>query len=52
MGLDDIFTFGKHNQEQLADVIEDDPDYVAWLAGEDFDFDEEVLELLTKKRII
>lgn len=52
MGLDSIFTFGKHIGQQLEDVIEDDPSYIAWLANDEFEFDEEVLELLTKKKII
>jgi len=51
MGLDDIFKFGKHEGEQLEDVIEDDPDYIGYLAGGDFDFDEETLELIGKKGI-
>jgi len=51
MGLDDIFTFGKHEHQQLEDVIEDDPDYIGWLAEKGFDFDEETLELISKKGI-
>ena len=52
MGLDDIFKFGKHEYEQLEDVITDDPDYIEWLAvDKEFDFDEEALELIRKKGI-
>jgi len=51
MGLDDIFTFGKHKGEQLEDVIEDDPAYIEWLAKEEYDFDEETLEVLARKGI-
>lgn len=51
MGLDNIFTFGKHEGKQLEDVIEDYPGYIGWWADHDFDFDEEVLELLTKRGI-
>ena len=51
MGLDDIFTFGKHSGDQLEDVIEDDPGYIEWLANDGFEFDNEALELLSKKGI-
>lgn len=52
MGLEDTFTFGKHKGDQLEDVIQDDPDYIAWLAEDGVvDFDEETLELLAKRGI-
>jgi len=52
MGLEDTFTFGKHNRDQVEDVIEDDPDYIRWLVHNDVvQFDEEALELISKKRI-
>ncbi len=50
-GLEYIFTFGKHEGQQLEDVIEDDPDYIGWLARDEFDFDDEVLELIGKRGI-
>lgn len=50
MGIDDIFTFGKHKGEQLEDVIEDDPEYVEWLCQEEIvNFDDEAYELISKK---
>jgi len=50
MKLDSEFKFGKHKGEQLEDVIEDDPDYVRWLAEEkNFDFDEEVYDALERR---
>lgn len=53
MGLEDIFKFGKHQGEQLEDVIEDDPGYVTWLAEENVvDFDEQTLQVLTSKGLI
>lgn len=52
MGLDDIFTFGKHSGDQLEDVIDDDPRYIAYLVENNIaQFDEEALELIHKKRI-
>jgi len=52
MGIDDFFMFGKHHNEQLEDVIEDDPQYIEWVISEGvIDFDEESLELISKKGI-
>jgi len=52
MGLEDLFSFGKHTGQQLEDVIHDDPDYVAWLIMEDaVGFDEETLELISRRGI-
>lgn len=52
MGLEDYFTFGKHEDDQLEDVIEDDPSYIEWLAKSGIvDFDEEAMELISKKGI-
>ena len=53
MGLDDLFDFGKHEGEQLEDVIADHPGYIAWLVeNEVVTFDNETLETLTKKGIV
>lgn len=53
MGLDDAFGFGKYKGEQVEDVIEDDPRYIAWCVENDIvEFDEEVMELITKRRIV
>ena len=50
MKLDSEFRFGQHKGEQLEDVVEDDPEYVRWLAEEkDFYFDDEVYEALEKR---
>jgi len=52
MGLESIFTFGKHKNQQVADVIEDDPDYIRWVVENNvIEFDEETLELISKRRI-
>lgn len=52
LGLDDIFSFGKHKGDQVEDVIEDDPSYIEWLVEETIvEFDEETLELIAKKGI-
>ena len=52
LGLDDLLPFGKHEGQQVEDVIHDDPSYIEWIvAGGVFDFDEETLELITKRGI-
>ena len=52
MNLESEFTFGKHKGHQLEDVIEDDPQYIEWCVVNDVaDFDEESLELISKKGI-
>ena len=30
LGLDYIFTFGKHKDEYIRDVLETDPSYIIW----------------------
>lgn len=51
-GLDDLFSFGKHKGNQVEDVIEDDPGYIAWVVENGVcEFDEEVLELIAKRGI-
>ena len=53
LGMDSILNFGKHEGEQIEDLIEDDPEYLAWLIEDrQKEFDEEVMQVLTKKRII
>lgn len=53
LGLDSILKFGRHKGKQLEDVIEDDPDYIEWMVDHGVaDFDEETMELITKKGIV
>jgi len=50
--LDDFFAFGKHEGDQVEDVIEDDPSYIEWLVENGIcDFDEETLEVISRKGI-
>lgn len=50
--LEDNFPFGKHKGQQVEDVIEDDPGYIAWVVENDvMTFDDETYELITKKGI-
>jgi len=52
MGLEDCFTFGRYRDMQLEDVIDDDPEYIAWCVEKGIvDFDEETMELITKRGI-
>lgn len=53
MSLEDEFDFGRHEGDQLEDVIHDDPSYIEWLIQEGVvGFDEEACELITKRGII
>lgn len=53
LSLDSILPFGKYRGYQLEDVIQDDPNYISWLVDNtNYSFDEEVMQLLTKKKII
>lgn len=51
--LEHSFPFGKHINEQIEDVIEDDPSYLEYLIDNGFeDFAEDVIKILEKKKII
>ena len=53
LGLEDIFTFGRHSGEQVEDLIDDDPSYFAWLIENEIcEFEPEVITVLEKKKII
>ena len=53
LGLEDDMPFGKYEGEQIEDLIEDHPHYVKWLVEDtDTQFDEETMELITKKGIV
>ena len=53
MSLDDVFSFGKHNGDQVEDVTDDDPDYIAWLIENEIcEFDEEAMRVIEHKKII
>ena len=52
MGLDEVFEDGPYEGEQLEDVIEDHPFYIEQLVDDNYPFDDEVYELLTKKGIL
>lgn len=54
MGLEDLFEFGhnSHQGDQLEDVIEDDPSYIAWCIDQDVvEFDEEAMKLIHERKI-
>lgn len=52
LGLDDEFKFGKHQGQQVEDVVEDDPDYIYWIVQNEIcEFDDETLELIERKGI-
>ncbi len=49
--LDTDMPFGKHKGKQVEDLVEDEPDYMRWMAenSDNVEFDEEVLEALEKR---
>lgn len=51
LGLDSMLPFGKHEDEQVADVIEDHPGYMRWWIEniEDYVLDEECLQALASR---
>jgi hypothetical protein len=51
--LEDEFGFGKHMNDQVEDVIHDDPEYIAWLIEEEVvEFDEGAMALIEKQKIV
>lgn len=51
--LESEFAFGKHKGQQVEDIIEDFPGYISWLISASVaEFDEEAMELITKKGIV
>ena len=51
--LEDLFPCGQHEGEQIEDVIEDFPQYMATCMEYDsFDFAEDVLEKLRERKLI
>lgn len=51
--LEHSFTFGKHINEQVEDVIGDDPSYLEFLMNNGFEhFAEDVIRVLEEKKII
>ena len=53
MDFDSLFTFGKHEDELLEDVIDNDPDYMEWLVeNEVVPLAPDVMDHLAKEKII
>ncbi len=51
--LDSVIFFGKHEGNQIEDIIEDDPRYIVWMYEQDnFGFDDDVIKVLEKKKLI
>lgn len=51
--LEDLMPFGKHKGEQVEDLIDDDPSYLAWLYENDkCEFDADVIRLMEANKII
>ncbi len=47
LGIDDVLNFGKYSGRLVEDVIEEDPQYIAWCIDTDAaEFDEEVIQLI------
>ena len=53
MTLESIFTFGKHEGEQVEDLLDDDPGYLTWCAeNEAVLFEEECLEIMGRRGLV
>lgn len=53
LSLEDVFPFGRHKDEQLEDVIGDNPSYFTWAIDNNiFDFGEDVIHVLEQKKLI
>ncbi len=51
--LSDVLDFGKYKGEQVEDLLDDDPQYLAWCHDNDvIEFDVEVIAELEKRKII
>ncbi len=50
--LCDCMFFGKHEGQQIEDIIEDDPNYITWMYESGFSFDDESIALMEDKKII
>lgn len=51
--LESIFTFGRHKDEQVEDVADDDPKYIAYLINEEIcEFDEEAMKKFEELKIV
>ena len=51
--LDNHMPFGKHDGEQIEDLIDDQPGYMAWLVeNEIIALDAEVIKKLEERKII
>lgn len=53
LSLDSVLDFGKHEGEQVEDLIDDHPSYMVWLVENEIrEVDDEVLEIMTQKGLI
>lgn len=51
--LSDPMPFGKHEDEEIEDIIYDHPDYMAWLVRDEIiKLDSEVIKVLEDRKII
>ena len=50
--LDTVLNFGKHKGEQVEDLLDDDPGYLAWLYDEGYVFDLDVERKMEDMKII
>jgi hypothetical protein len=53
LGMDTVLNFGAHKGQQVEDLIDDAPDYIAWLVENEIrTFDEEAMQAFQKAGII
>lgn len=53
LGLDDVMPFGKYKGEQIEDLIEDHPEYLAWCFDNNVvEFNNSVISKMLDRKII
>jgi len=53
LGLEDHMPWGKHQDEQIEDLIYDDPDFIQWLCEQDlFEWAPDAQALIEKQKLI
>lgn len=46
LGMNSVLHFGKHRDQTVREVLDEDPTYINWLADQDFRFTQDVWEAM------
>jgi len=51
--MEDTLDFGKHAEEQIEDILQDDPQYLVWMYNNDVrQFEQDVIDALAERKLI